>query len=158
MKVNTRGSLHTWQYDATLGVFIRIPMYYLWIFWERITATSKNMWRCGDGFLENVSCIMHFGKCILHNICQAQKKNKSYFFVNIKVAYLHASGDIWSMPHILFHIRRLFQPWSTLLRNWQILAVTHPGYVAFLTYDEVKARLQKYIHKAGSYVFRYVSW
>lgn len=50
---------------------------------------------------------------------------------------------------------RLFQPWSTLLRNWQILAVTHPGYVAFLTYDEVKARLQKYIHKAGSYVFRY---
>uniref|UniRef100_A0A336M129 E3 ubiquitin-protein ligase CBL n=1 Tax=Culicoides sonorensis TaxID=179676 RepID=A0A336M129_CULSO len=49
---------------------------------------------------------------------------------------------------------RLFQPWSTLLRNWQILAVTHPGYVAFLTYDEVKARLSKYINKAGSYVFR----
>ncbi|XP_068624424.1 E3 ubiquitin-protein ligase CBL-B-B isoform X1 [Battus philenor] len=49
---------------------------------------------------------------------------------------------------------RLFQPWSTLLRNWQLLAVTHPGYVAFLTYDEVKARLQKYIHKTGSYVFR----
>lgn len=51
-------------------------------------------------------------------------------------------------------IRRLFQPWGTLLRNWQILAVTHPAYVAFLTYDEVKARLQKYITKAGSYVFR----
>ncbi|XP_015833074.1 E3 ubiquitin-protein ligase CBL [Tribolium castaneum] len=49
---------------------------------------------------------------------------------------------------------RLFQPWATLLRNWQILAVTHPGYVAFLTYDEVKLRLQRYIHKAGSYVFR----
>ncbi|CAG9816129.1 unnamed protein product [Phaedon cochleariae] len=49
---------------------------------------------------------------------------------------------------------RLFQPWATLLRNWQILAVTHPGYVAFLTYDEVKARLQRYINKAGSYVFR----
>ncbi|XP_008210674.1 E3 ubiquitin-protein ligase CBL-B isoform X2 [Nasonia vitripennis] len=50
---------------------------------------------------------------------------------------------------------RLFQPWSTLLRNWKILAVTHPGYVAFLTYDEVKARLQKYCSsKPGSYVFR----
>ncbi|XP_046482856.1 E3 ubiquitin-protein ligase CBL-B isoform X2 [Neodiprion pinetum] len=50
---------------------------------------------------------------------------------------------------------RLFQPWSTLLQNWQTLAVTHPGYVAFLTYDEVKARLQKYcISKPGSYVFR----
>ncbi|KAG1659206.1 E3 ubiquitin-protein ligase CBL [Nymphon striatum] len=49
---------------------------------------------------------------------------------------------------------RLFQPWTSLLQNWQILAVTHPGYVAFLTYDEVKARLQKYINKPGSYVFR----
>uniref|UniRef100_A0A6A7G3D7 E3 ubiquitin-protein ligase CBL n=2 Tax=Hirondellea gigas TaxID=1518452 RepID=A0A6A7G3D7_9CRUS len=49
---------------------------------------------------------------------------------------------------------RLFQPWPTLLHNWQILAVTHPGYVAFLTYDEVKARLLKYISKPGSYVFR----
>lgn len=49
---------------------------------------------------------------------------------------------------------RLFQPWATLLRNWKILAVTHAGYVAFLTYDEVKARLQKYISKPGSYVFR----
>ncbi|BFZ13745.1 hypothetical protein BsWGS_16784 [Bradybaena similaris] len=49
---------------------------------------------------------------------------------------------------------RLFQPWSNLLRNWNVLAVAHPGYVAFLTYDEVKARLQKYINKPGSYVFR----
>jgi len=49
---------------------------------------------------------------------------------------------------------RLFQPWCNLLRNWQILAVTHPGYVAFLTYDEVKARLHRHINKPGSYVFR----
>jgi len=50
---------------------------------------------------------------------------------------------------------RLFQPWSSLLRNWQILAVTHPGYVAFLTYDEVIQRLQKPgKHRPGSYVFR----
>ncbi|GFR62010.1 E3 ubiquitin-protein ligase CBL [Elysia marginata] len=49
---------------------------------------------------------------------------------------------------------RLFQPWASLLRNWNVVAVTHPGYVAFLTYDEVKARLHKYISKPGSYVFR----
>ena len=49
----------------------------------------------------------------------------------------------------LCYFCRLFQPWPTLLHNWQILAVTHPGYVAFLTYDEVKARLQKYITKPG---------
>ncbi|MGH0170583.1 UNVERIFIED_CONTAM: hypothetical protein FKN15_059475 [Acipenser sinensis] len=46
------------------------------------------------------------------------------------------------------------EPWSSLLRNWNSLAVTHPGYMAFLTYDEVKARLQKFIHKHGSYIFR----
>ena len=46
---------------------------------------------------------------------------------------------------------RLFQPWCNLLRNWNVLAVTHPGYVAFLTYDEVKARLHKYITKPGRY-------
>ncbi|XP_029546868.1 E3 ubiquitin-protein ligase CBL [Salmo trutta] len=49
---------------------------------------------------------------------------------------------------------RLFQPWSSLLRNWNSLAVTHSGYMAFLTYDEVKARLQRFIHKPGSYIFR----
>lgn len=43
----------------------------------------------------------------------------------------------------------VLQPWLTLLRNWNMLAVTHPGYMAFLTYDEVKARLQKYINKPG---------
>lgn len=49
---------------------------------------------------------------------------------------------------------RLFQPWRNILRNWNVLAVTHPAYVAFLTYDEVKARLQKFTSKPGSYVFR----
>ncbi|XP_078507400.1 E3 ubiquitin-protein ligase CBL-C [Lissotriton helveticus] len=49
---------------------------------------------------------------------------------------------------------RLFQPWESLLKNWTSLAVTHPGYMAFLTYDEVKARLQCYSNKPGSYIFR----
>ena len=44
---------------------------------------------------------------------------------------------------------RLFQPWSHLLQNWNLLAVTHPGYCAFMTYDEVKARLCKHIDKPG---------
>ncbi|XP_018416837.1 PREDICTED: E3 ubiquitin-protein ligase CBL-C [Nanorana parkeri] len=49
---------------------------------------------------------------------------------------------------------RLFQPWETLLQNWMLLAVTHPGYMAFLTYDEVKELLQGHTHKPGSYIFR----
>ena len=47
---------------------------------------------------------------------------------------------------------RLFQPWNTLLKNWNALAVTHPAYQAFLTYDEVKAKLQPFIDKPGRYV------
>ncbi|CAF1113174.1 unnamed protein product [Rotaria magnacalcarata] len=49
---------------------------------------------------------------------------------------------------------RLFHPWSTLLTNWKLLAVAHPGYMAFMTYDEVKAILANYIDKPSSYVFR----
>ena len=44
---------------------------------------------------------------------------------------------------------RLFQPWSSLLRNWLILAVTHPAYRAFVTYDSVRERLLKYHNKPG---------
>ncbi|XP_075965829.1 E3 ubiquitin-protein ligase CBL-C isoform X4 [Anarhichas minor] len=49
---------------------------------------------------------------------------------------------------------RLFQPWGSLIRNWNQLAVTHPGYMAFLTYDQVIGRLEHYLHRPGSYVFR----
>ncbi|XP_063798676.1 E3 ubiquitin-protein ligase CBL-C isoform X2 [Pseudophryne corroboree] len=49
---------------------------------------------------------------------------------------------------------RLFQPWEILLQNWMLLAVTHPGYMAFLTYDEVKELLHGLIRKPGSYIFR----
>ncbi|KAM9309042.1 E3 ubiquitin-protein ligase CBL-C [Pholidichthys leucotaenia] len=49
---------------------------------------------------------------------------------------------------------RLFQPWKSLIMNWNQLAVTHPGYMAFLTYDQVKSRLEHYLHKPGSYIFR----
>ncbi|XP_022109069.1 E3 ubiquitin-protein ligase CBL-B-B-like isoform X2 [Acanthaster planci] len=49
---------------------------------------------------------------------------------------------------------RLFQPWNTILRNWNCLAVNHRGYMSFMTYDEVKNRLQAFISKPGSYIFR----
>ncbi|XP_067317259.1 E3 ubiquitin-protein ligase CBL [Anolis sagrei] len=65
---------------------------------------------------------------------------------------LTCSGHISVFEFDIF--TRLFQPWPTLLKNWTYLAVTHPGYMAFLTYDEVKERLQTYINKPGSYIFR----
>ncbi|XP_048459027.1 E3 ubiquitin-protein ligase CBL-B-like [Rhincodon typus] len=54
----------------------------------------------------------------------------------------------------MVEVMKILMPWTSILRNWNFLAVTHPGYMAFLTYDEVKARLQKYINKPGSYIFR----
>nr|XP_054367533.1 B-cell lymphoma 3 protein-like [Mirounga angustirostris] len=65
---------------------------------------------------------------------------------------LTCSGHVSIFEFDLF--TRLFQPWPTLLKNWQLLAVNHPGYMAFLTYDEVQARLQTYRDKPGSYIFR----
>lgn len=49
---------------------------------------------------------------------------------------------------------RLFQPWKQILNNWNVIVCYHPGYQAFMTYDEVEATLQKWKHKPGSYVFR----
>nr|XP_030729839.1 E3 ubiquitin-protein ligase CBL-C isoform X2 [Globicephala melas] len=65
---------------------------------------------------------------------------------------LTCSGHVSMFEFDIF--TRLFQPWPTLLKNWQLLAVNHPGYMAFLTYDEVRARLQTYRDKPGSYIFR----
>ncbi|XP_029142270.1 E3 ubiquitin-protein ligase CBL-C [Protobothrops mucrosquamatus] len=65
---------------------------------------------------------------------------------------LTCSGHISIFEFDIF--TRLFQPWPSLLKNWTYLAVTHPGYMAFLTYDEVKTRLQAYVNKPGSYIFR----
>lgn len=65
---------------------------------------------------------------------------------------LTCSGHVSVFEFDIF--TRLFQPWPTLLRNWQLLAVNHPGYMAFLTYDEVQARLQACRDKPGSYIFR----
>lgn len=42
-----------------------------------------------------------------------------------------------------------FQPWRSLIRNWNLLAVTHPGYMAFLTYDQAVVRLEHYLHRPG---------
>eukprot|EP01137_Pigoraptor_chileana_P014666 Opistho-2@69582 len=49
---------------------------------------------------------------------------------------------------------RLFQPWKQILNNWNVIVVAHPGYQAFMTYDEVSALLNQFIDKPGSYVFR----
>ncbi|XP_036741682.2 E3 ubiquitin-protein ligase CBL-C isoform X3 [Manis pentadactyla] len=65
---------------------------------------------------------------------------------------LTCSGHVSIFEFDIF--TRLFQPWPTLLKNWQLLAVNHPGYMAFLTYDEVQVRLQALRDKPGSYIFR----
>lgn len=49
---------------------------------------------------------------------------------------------------------RLFQPWKQILNNWNVIVCYHPGYQAFMTYDEVDGILRKWEGKPGSYVFR----
>ncbi|VDN97774.1 unnamed protein product [Rodentolepis nana] len=51
---------------------------------------------------------------------------------------------------------RLFQPWTNVLETWRVLTIMHAGYMAFMTYDEVKAVLRKLRGHPGpgSYVYR----
>ena len=75
---------------------------------------------------------------------------------NLEAMALKSTIDLTLNDHISvfeFDIfSRLFQPWPTLLHNWNALAVTHAAYQAFLTYDEVKAKLQPFIDKPGRFV------
>ncbi|XP_041081921.1 E3 ubiquitin-protein ligase CBL-B-like isoform X2 [Polyodon spathula] len=98
-------------------------------------------------------------RCLVHWSCFQEQLCRVHFFQHgLESVALKSTIDLTCNDHISvfeFDIfTRLFQPWPTLLKNWNHLAVTHPGYMAFLTYDEVKIRLQNYSSKPGSYVFR----
>ncbi|XP_068426251.1 E3 ubiquitin-protein ligase CBL-C isoform X3 [Clinocottus analis] len=101
-----------------------------------------------------------FGKkCIVRwNTFKDQLKSVHTFEEGMESMALKSTIDLTCNDHITvfeFDIfTRLFQPWNSLIRNWNQLAVTHPGYMAFLTYDQVISRLQHYLHKPGSYIFR----
>lgn len=98
-------------------------------------------------------------KCIVQwNTFKEHLRGVHMFEEGMESVALKSTIDLTCNEHISvfeFDIfTRLFQPWKSLLRNWNQLAVTHPGYMAFLTYNQVEARLQNYLHKAGSYIFR----
>ncbi|XP_067831290.1 E3 ubiquitin-protein ligase CBL-like [Heptranchias perlo] len=99
-------------------------------FWKRSFGDESIVpWRC---FREHLYKVHRFG-------------------CGMESTALKSTIDLTCNDHIsIFEFdifTRLFQPWPSLLKNWNRLAVTHPGYMAFLTYDEVKARLQNYSHK-----------
>ncbi|XP_048067596.1 E3 ubiquitin-protein ligase CBL-C isoform X3 [Megalobrama amblycephala] len=115
----------------------------------RVTKTeAKDFWRKAFGH-----------KCIVQwNVFKQQLKRVHYFEEGMEAMALKSTVDLTCNDHIsIFEFdifTRLFQPWSTLIRNWNHLAVTHPGYMAFLTYDQVRVRLEHYRHRPGSYIFR----
>lgn len=115
----------------------------------RLTKTeAEEFWR---------SC---FGKkCIVHWTDLRRRLRAFHSFEEgLESMALKATLDLTCNDHVSvieFDIfTRLFQPWGSLLKNWNQLAVTHPGYMAFLTYDQVKVRLMHYLHRPGSYIFR----
>ncbi|XP_065116955.1 E3 ubiquitin-protein ligase CBL-C isoform X1 [Paramisgurnus dabryanus] len=115
----------------------------------RLTKTeAKDFWMNAFGH-----------KCIVQwNIFKLELKKVHYFEEGMEAMALKSTLDLTCNDHVsIFEFdifTRLFQPWPTLLKNWNQLAVTHPGYMAFLTYDQVRARLEHYRHRPGSYIFR----
>ncbi|XP_028984284.1 E3 ubiquitin-protein ligase CBL-C isoform X2 [Betta splendens] len=115
----------------------------------RVTKTeAEEFWRHSFG-----------NKCIVKwKIFKERLRSIHPFEEGMESMALKSTIDLTCNDHISvfeFDIfTRLFQPWRSLLRNWNQLAVTHPGYMAFLTYDQVVARLEHYLHRPGSYIFR----
>lgn len=115
----------------------------------RVTKTEAGeFWRHSFG-----------NKCIVQwNSFKEQLRSVHAFEEGMESMALKSTIDLTCNDHISvfeFDIfTRLFQPWRSLIRNWNQLAVTHPGYMAFLTYDQVVARLEHYLHRPGSYIFR----
>ncbi|TRY84520.1 hypothetical protein DNTS_001283 [Danionella cerebrum] len=115
----------------------------------RVTKTeAKEFWRKAFGH----RCIVQW------NVFKQHLKRVHYFEEGMEAMALKSTVDLTCNDHIsIFEFdifTRLFQPWTTLIRNWNQLAVTHPGYMAFLTYDQVRVRLEHYRHRPGSYIFR----
>lgn len=111
--------------------------------------SAGEFWRSNFG-----SSVLIDWRSFYHALQQVHSIDSSFFSLHALKQTIDLTCDDYISIFEFDVFTRLFQPWSTLLRNWQILAVTHPGYKAFLTYDELKARLQKHIDKPGSYVFR----
>uniref|UniRef100_UPI0037E847CD E3 ubiquitin-protein ligase CBL-C isoform X2 n=1 Tax=Semicossyphus pulcher TaxID=241346 RepID=UPI0037E847CD len=115
----------------------------------RVTKTeAAEFWRIAFG-----------NKCIVQwNSFKEKLQSVHAFEEGMESMALKSTIDLTCNDHISvfeFDIfTRLFQPWRSLIRNWNQLAVTHPGYMAFLTYDQVVARLEHYLHRPGSYIFR----
>ncbi|KAM9353441.1 E3 ubiquitin-protein ligase CBL-C [Symphorus nematophorus] len=115
----------------------------------RVTKTeAEEFWRHSFG-----------NKCIVQwNDFKKELQSVHAFEEGMESMALKSTIDLTCNDHISvfeFDIfTRLFQPWRSLIRNWNQLAVTHPGYMAFLTYDQVVARLEHYLHRPGSYIFR----
>lgn len=111
--------------------------------------SAGDFWKTSFG-----ASVMVEWKCFYHALQKVHSIDSSFFSLHALKQTIDLTCDDYISIFEFDVFTRLFQPWSTLLRNWQILAVTHPGYKAFLTYDELKARLQKHIDKPGSYVYR----
>uniref|UniRef100_A0A8C6TEZ6 E3 ubiquitin-protein ligase CBL n=1 Tax=Neogobius melanostomus TaxID=47308 RepID=A0A8C6TEZ6_9GOBI len=115
----------------------------------RVTKTeAEDFWKRSFG-----------SKCIVQwNSFKNRLQSVHPFEEGMEAMALKSTIDLTCNDHISvfeFDIfTRLFQPWKSLIRNWNYLAVTHPGYMAFLTYDQVVRRLEHYLHRPGSYIFR----
>lgn len=51
---------------------------------------------------------------------------------------------------------RLYQPWERILNTWRLLTKGHPGYQAWMTYEEVQQLLQPLVGARASCIDTFV--
>jgi hypothetical protein len=78
----------------------------------------------------------------VHPFCSPEEA-----FAVRKTMNITDSGCVSSFEFDIF--TRLFQPWPSMLNTFNVIVVAHPGYQAYMTYDEVEAILQKWKQKPG---------
>ena len=104
----------------------------------------------GDNCTSN---FIHFRTVVAWKIFREQLQVTNPIKSGLEAIALKRTIDLTGNEHVsIFEFdvfSRLFAPWSNVIQNWNVLAVTHPGYMAFLTYDEVREKLNQFIEKPG---------
>ena len=111
-------------------------------------ADAADWWRASFG-----SAVIVQWDEFLKKFCSIYKLNNRSEIMALKTT-LDLTCDNYVSIFEFDVFTRLFHPWKNLLACWKLLAVLHPAFVAFMTYDDVRDKLGKYVNKPGSYLFR----
>jgi hypothetical protein len=106
---------------------------------------------CEDGRVSWYATLLHCTLCVRHSTPSCLMSR-----VRLKLGLIRGHLDARNATHRWeFDVFcQLFQPWDRILNTWGVLTKMHPGYKAWVTYEQVQQELEPLLHKPGSYCYR----